>query len=512
MTKNQTRLRYSGFVVFTTQVLSLITGLIFTLLLTRNMSTSQYNIWTNIFDYTGYFTVYSNLLPFWVIRFASRGKEGTIKTSTIAQFSFASVSTIVYLPAIVLISHSIGTSSYLPIYLLGGLYVLTFYMIVLFENSLQAVKPQAVGYGLMIEEIVKVSIALVLILVFKQLFLGAMLSLTVSLVVQIMYYLYLLRGYLKEITNWVYLKEWLKGSPAIAYNLVGGQLLAFVLILLFLYGGDGARAYYQAAFTFTSIISYANSLAFALYPKLLDNSCNDEHVGISFRTVMMLAIPFATLVMVMSVSFLTILNVSYSVAWPILIALTIDTLILLITTFYSSCVMGVESFDAEGRISMRQLFKSKIFKIFSIPYIQAAIALPLTYIVLTKLPVVGSVQATVEVVAILISIHIGSFAGLYLFMRHSIKIPIAWKGIAKYILAAIVMGIVLFLLPTTTTLLSTIGKAIIGFLLYVALLLVIDKQARELIRLVWEEIKGTLKTLTSKDSNSGKNEDLLTEN
>ena len=512
MAKNQTRLRYSGFVVFTTQVLSLITGLIFTLLLTRNMNTSQYNIWTNIFDYTGYFTIYGGLIPFWAIRFVSRGKEGTIKTSTLAQFSLASASTIVYLPVIFLISRSIGTSSYLPIYLLGGLYVLTFSMILLFENSLQAVKPQAVGYGLMIEEIVKVSIALVLILVFKQLFLGAMLSLTVSMVVQIVYYLYLLRGYFKELANWGYLKEWLKGSPAIAYNLVGTQLLAFVLILLFLYGGDGARAYYQAAFTFTSIISYSNSLAFALYPKLLANSCTDKHVGISFRTIMMLAIPFATLAMVMSVSFLTILNVSYSVAWPILIALTIDTLILLITTFYSSCVMGVESFDAEGRISMRQLFKSKIFKIFSIPYIQAAVALPLTYFVLTKMPAVGPVQATVEVVAILISVHIGSFAGLYLFMRHSIKIPMAWKGIAKYIIAAIVMGIILFLLPTTTTLLSTVGKAIIGFSLYIVLLLAIDKQARELIGLVWDEISGTIKTLTSKNNNSSENENQLAEN
>ena len=98
------------------------------------------------------------------------------------------------------------------------------------------------------------------------------------------------------------------------------------------------------------------------------------------------------------------------------------------------------------------LSKAKSSKYSRIPYIQAAVALPLTYFVLTRLPVAGPVQATVEVVAILIGVHIGSFAGLYLFMRHSIKIPVAWKSIAKYILAALVMGIVLFLLPTTTTL------------------------------------------------------------
>ena len=308
------------------------------------------------------------------------------------------------------------------------------------------------------------------------------------------------------------LREWLKGSPAIAYNAVGGQLLNFVFILLFLYGGVGARAYYQAALTFAGIIAYANSLAFALYPKLLANSCTDEHVGTSFKTVLMLAIPFATLAMVMSVSFLTILNKSYAVAWPVLIVLTVDTLVTLVFNFYSSCVMGVESFDAEGKISMRQLIRSKIFKVFTIPYIQAAIALPITYFVLTRLPLTGPVQATAEVVVILISMHAAAFVGLYLFMHGSIGIPVAWKNIGKYILAALVMGVVLFFLPTTTTLLTTLGKTIGGFAIYVALLLVIDKQARELVGLVWEEIKGSLTLFIKGDNNSEKNGSVATEN
>ena len=510
---HQVRLRYSGFVVFTTQVLSLITGLVFTLLLTRNMSTDQFNIWTNIFDYTGYFLLFNPVLPFWATRFVARGKEGAVKTSVSAQLTIALVSTVIYFPVIVLISRAIGTSSYLPIYLIAGFYILTFYSITICESIMQCIKPQFVGYGLIIEEIVKVSIALVLILGFNQLFLGAILGLVVSCVVQVFFYLYILRSYLKQKIHWGYLKEWIKGSPAIAYNSIGGQLIAFVFILLFLYGGPGARAYYQAALTFTVIISYANSLAFALYPKLLAKSCNNEDVGVSFRTVMMLAIPFATITMVMSMSFLTILKMSYSVAWPVLIALTVDTLIVMISTFYSNCVMGVERFDAEGKIAFRKLIKSKIFKVFTIPYIQAAVALPLAYFVLTRLPGAGSVQATVEVVIILLAVHVSTLLGLYYFMRHSIKIPVAWKSIAKYILSALLMGTVLYLLPSTTTLLSTIAKAIAGFALYIGLLLLIDHQARELLGLVWEEIKSTLKQLTLKNNGfKDEIEDLVTEN
>ena len=143
----------------------------------------------------------------------------------------------------------------------------------------------------------------------------------------------------------------------------------------------------------------------------------------------MLAIPLATLTMVMAVSFLTVLNISYGVAWPVLVALTFDTVIVLVTTFYSSCLMGVEAFDVEGQISLRQLVRSKIFKVFSIPYIQAAVALPITYYVLTQLPVDGPVQSTVTVIGILIGVHTASFIGLYALMRSTIHIPVAWKSI-----------------------------------------------------------------------------------
>ena len=107
-------------------------------------------------------------------------------------------------------------------------------------------------------------------------------------------------------------------------------------------------------------------------------------------------------------------------------------------------------------------------------------------------------------------VHISTLLGLYYFMRHSVKISVAWKSIAKYILAALLMGIVLFLLPTTSTLLSTVAKAIGGFALYIALLLTIDAQARELLGLVWEEIKGTLKQLISKNNGLKDENNVLT--
>jgi hypothetical protein len=370
------------------------------------MSTSEYGIWTNIFDYTGYFCLFSGVLPFWATRFMARGKVGTVKTSGLAQLSIAFISTVVYFPAIILITNTIGTQAYLLIYLIGGLYIFNFYMVSIFEGVLRSMRPQVIGYGLLVEEVVKVAIALIVIVGLGQLFLGAILALVVSAFVQVVYYLWLLRGEFYQKTSWRYLKEWFKGSVVIAYNSIGGQLVSFVLVLLFYYGGSSTRAYYQAAFTFTNIIGFSASLAFALYPKLLSKTCPDEQVGVSFRTVMMLAIPLSTITMVMATSFLTILNIAYAVAWPVVIALTLDAMVVLVSQFYNSCLIGSEAFDAEGKISLHQLIKSKIFKVFTLTYIQAAIALPLTYFVLTALPVAGSVQAAVDVILISLGVHL----------------------------------------------------------------------------------------------------------
>ena len=75
------------------------------------------------------------------------------------------------------------------------------------------------------------------------------------------------------------------------------------------------------------------------------------------------------------------------------------------------------------------------------------------------------------------------------------------------------MGIVLFIVPSTSTLLFTVAKAVVGLAIYIAVLLAIDKQARELLKLIILEINGVLKQLISKnDEFEDKNSILTTEN
>ncbi|HLN44762.1 MAG TPA: hypothetical protein VK209_03555, partial [Candidatus Sulfotelmatobacter sp.] len=59
LARDAIRVQYSGFIIFASQILSLITGLIFTLLLTRNMNTDEFGAWSFIFYLTGLFAILS---------------------------------------------------------------------------------------------------------------------------------------------------------------------------------------------------------------------------------------------------------------------------------------------------------------------------------------------------------------------------------------------------------------------------------------------------------------------
>jgi hypothetical protein len=340
----------------------------------------------------------------------------------------------------------------------------------------------------------QVILAYILIIGTHQLFLGAMIGIMVGASLQALYHFRLVTKKLMQRIQWNYLTEWLKGSTAILSNAVGNQLAAFVVILLFVYGCQAARGEYQAALTFANIVGYSSFLAFALYPKLLAKN-SSEDVASSFKTVLMFAIPLAAIVLAMAQSLLAILNVSYSTVTPVLILLTIDALWGLMSSFYSSLLLGIERLDEEAKIPVNKLVRSNIFKLFTLPYIQAAIALPATYYVLTRLTVGQPMQALSWVTTINMLVHGATFLGLYAIMGKSARIPIPSGSIEKYVFASAVPAIVLYVAPHPTTLLLTAGMAVGGMVAYAALLSAIDRDARELIGRIWRELDGISSSL-----------------
>jgi hypothetical protein len=297
-------------------------------------------------------------------------------------------------------------------------------------------------------------------------------------------------------------KQWVKGSVANIYSVVGAQIAAYVFIMLYEIGGQGSRGRYGAAATVTNVISYSSFLAFALYPKLLAEK-KREDITTSLKTVLMFAIPMSVVAMVMADSYITLLRQDYPDASVILVVSAVDVLITVTTNIFSAVLFGMERVDQDEKMSFKALVRSKMFIAFSLPYVQAVITLPLTYYLLTTYAFNQPLQAALYVSIILAVAHFVMFIILYILARKSTEIEIPWKSISKYVLASAVMGAVLFLLPhptglpataTTMEILFNIAKILaltgIGAAVYLAIIMAIDKEARMLPKAMLQEVRG----------------------
>jgi len=479
--------------VFAAKILSVGTGLAFTLMLTRSTTKDQFGIWADINDVLTYFVFLAAAFPFWAMRFTARDKEGSIKTGVIANLAISIIATIIYLPTIPIIMSLLHVSqTYMIIYLIASMQIIENYLISMLEGCLRAKRPQTIGYGLLVEEFTKILIAYILIIRLQQPLLGAIISLSIGFAIQTGYYLKLLSKELWQPIRWSYVKEWLKGSTVNIYYFIGDRIAAFVFIMLFAWPivGQDARGIYQAAWIIASIITYSFFLSFALYPKLLAES-NVQDITTSLKTVLMFAIPMVAGAIALSDSYLAMLKEIYGQAATVLIILAINALVQTISQFFSSVLYGFERIDEKAKIPLRKLVKSPLFKAFSLPYVHSAIALPTTFYLLTNFVRDQPISAAIYVGIVDTVARLTTFLALYIIIWKMVKINIPWINIAKYVAASVVMGLFLFfiIIPHPTRLSVVLGMTVMGAAIYFALLSAIDKEARELIRSIWQEIK-----------------------
>jgi len=498
--RDEIRLQYSGYVIFAARLISVATGLIFQFMLGRAIAADspEYAIWGNINTVLPYFTLLAGIVPFWVMRCVARKKEGAIKTGLAINLLFSLITTAAYLVIIPLVLPSLlseaGVSNpaiYLPFYLIVSVQIIEVYLMGLFESCLQARTPQSVGYGLILQQVFRVIIGYVLIVQLGQPLLGAVVSTIIAVSVQAVYYFKLLSGELKQRIQWGYVKEWLKGSVLIVYSVVGGVIANFVFIMLFYYGGFSSMDIYYAALQIANVITYAGSISFALYPKLLTDR-RGEDVTTSMKTVLMFALPMTVGAISLSSSYIVLLRpgtAMYPGAEWVLVVLALDSLVTVVSGIYASVLSGVETVDRE-RLSFKSMVRSKLFRYYSLSYVHFAITIPITYYILTTYALHQPLMAAFSVCLINSLVRFAMFLLLVVMVRRIFKVPIPGRSIAKYSLASAVMGVVLFLLPYTNSISTTLAWTAVGGIVYLALLMALDKEARGLPKAVLQEIKG----------------------
>jgi hypothetical protein len=378
---------------------------------------------------------------------------------------------------------------YIIIYAIMAIQILELYALGAFEAILRAKQPQRIGYGFLIFEACKVIAGYILIMQFRLSLLGVVTSVIIAYALQLTFYLKLTGHQLRGKIRWDYVKEWLKASPINLYNLAGQRLVAFILIFLFIYGGQLARAYYGAANTIAHIIGYSSFLAYALYPRLLSKS-DPQDVSTSLKLVFMFMIPMTAGAITLSNSYLTILKKAYRPATPVLTLLAVNTLCTTLSSVFGTIVSGTEKLDAKAKIPFRELIRSRLFLTFTLPYVQAAATIPLAYFTLRSIAETA-IEAATFVVSINLATNLAILLANYAIAKKCIDFSMPWSKTAKYASASAIMTIVLIALPTPTKLSLTLALTFLGGIIYLAVLLPIDKETRDLVRDIMKE---TLRT------------------
>jgi hypothetical protein len=152
-------------------------------------------------------------------------------------------------------------------------------------------------------------------------------------------------------------------------------------------------------------------------------------------------------------------------------------------------LFGIESVDKE-KLTFRSMVRSKIFIAFSLPYVNFAITIPTTYYVLTTYAFQQPLLAALSVCVINSIARFGMFLILVVVVRGMMKITFPWRSVAKYTFASVVAGVVLYLLPASTSILITLVWTAVGGLLYLAVLMLLDKETRSLPKDILGEIRG----------------------
>lgn len=491
LAKKEIRTQYSGFILFAAKLVTVATGIIFTLLITTTVTQDEYGVWGIIITIIiPYFTLLSTALPFWAMRFVARDKEGAAKTGIFANLTIGLIATLTYMLLQPSIIPFFSLGNYVMLYSIAAIQIVTLYLIAALEACLQARQPHLVGYGLLIGELLKVILGYFFIIQFKLSLSGALLGIVIAYTIKMLFYLKLTWQELRKKLVFGYVQEWIKGSMFNIYNIIGDRIAALIFFMLAIYGGDIGISYYQAALTIANIVNYSSLLAFALYPKLLAESKMEE-ATMSLRMVLMFAIPMTAGVIIIPKSYLSILDLGvgkYIPAAPVLIILAVDSLILTTSTVFIYVLFGIEKVDEKAQIPFKKVARSRLFIAFSLPYVHSAITLPTAYYILTNFtnnqPLLVAIYAT----TINTVMHLAMFIVLYVIVRRAVKIRIPWKSISKYIAASFVMGASLFIIHPTEVF-FTLGITVICAIIYIVLLLAIDEDSRTLANLVVQELR-----------------------
>lgn len=489
------RVTYSGLISFVVGLASVFTGIIFVLIVTRQLTPEEFGTWNLIGGLIIYVIIIEPTIAYWVTREIARGKE-TGKTAVFFSGVFSIGGVLAYLIIAYFIAQN--TDAEESILFLGAILIPVMFL----NRTLTAVnlgwKPHAVSYGILFLEIFKIPAALILVYYLDMGIEGAIISIMLAYVASIVILFVSGRKKLHGSINLKYLKKWLRLSwlplyPGIASMVYVLDVTIFVLIT----GSVEGLAFWSAAFAIAALTIHAKTISNAIYPKLLEGG-KREHLQENLMLVLYFSIPLAAISITFAKPALFALNPIYIVAVPVVVMLALRGFTENIKFLFLQSIQGIETVDVAENSTFKDYLKSKLVLVPTLQLIQYSLYVGALAIILVIFNSKTLLELVIywSIISLIISIPFTFY--FYYITRKHFKIRINYFTVIKYlVISAGVFGLTYFVMEENLIYNESIFEFLPQLLLFVAIgtggYLIIsyftDKKIKDLFKSIFHEIR-----------------------
>ena len=477
-------------------LLTVITGLVFTIILTRTLDPVEFGTWGVI---TVLFLGVLNIEPiisYWATREVARGLESA-KTAIFSSGIFSSMAVIIYL-IIVHFVHSGTDTDFESVFFAAFLIPIIFLNRVLSGINL-GWKPQAVSYGILVMGVTQIPMALIFVYFFDMGVMGIIISVAIANISSIIVLAISAREIIKKEFQIKFLKKWFRLSWLPFYPGIAGMVHAYdVVIFSLMVGSVEGIGFWTAAVLLPTLIGNSGLISTAVYAKLLQKG-KMENLQRNVTQIFFFAFPLSAIVIVFAEPGLFILNPIYQIAFPVVIIMTFQVVLNTLSTVFQSMLKGVETVDVDEKASFKQYIKSKLFLLPTLLLIQYSVYITLLVIMLW---VAGSDYDLIDLITywaiIMLSTQIPITICHYIMVRKHLQITFEFSIILKYFaISLVVFSLIYYLIEQFLEYDSNVFVFIpavllftmIGVFGYISITYLVDSRTKHLVSEIINELK-----------------------
>jgi len=470
------RVRLSGFILFTSNLLSFLFGFIFIILISRNLGQGDLGLWFYIGSIITYFEFLIKVLPFWATRDFARGRL-IVKTAITSSTMISIPLTLIFLSLSGILSAASQASIY-P-FLVASLLIPIYYVSTSINSIMYVKYPQKVGWRAPLIDGLKIPIALYLL---PHGLTGVLIAIIIANLVYLTYGIYVIRQDLEKGFD----KDWLKNrvkhswlpliQSAIGYvNSASDQFIIGTLL------SPLQLSTYGIGVTISNAVRASSQLSLPFTMNVLSKtSTSKEEVSSIIKFVMIFVIPMLIGGIILSKELFGIFGPIYResawILWPLLSSAVLASY----SAIFYGIVSGLEKIDYNLEVDSKTLLKSRLFKLILIDYVATAILIISSMTIVPWLGVFGAALSRLIATSI-------SFAMLSIMCVRYLRLTKILKDVVLTTIACIPMTIYLILFKPTGATLTLLTIAVAAIIYFISLY-IIDIEARKLIKKFIEEI------------------------